>query len=329
MNPLISVIVPIYKVESYLRQCLDSIVNQTYTNLEIILVDDGSPDSCPAICDEYAAKDNRIVVIHKENGGLSDARNAGLDICKGEYIYFVDSDDYINKNAIRTLFSYLIKYPKAVIAIGYCTAVQNGEKRIYKKDWLFNTPRIIEANEFADRMLMEKSNHAAWQKLFHKKIFKNLRFQVGKKNEDSLFIADLIPLIESNNFQCIDIPTYTYYYRQHDESICHSQRDPFEWHIIENSETIIAKFKDKRHIIHFLRERQLNLMIPSLSNLAERNEELFFKKIKYTKIFPNFFVIRNRPIKVIIYFFLLKYAPKIILFKNHTKRFINKACKKH
>ena len=84
--PLISVIIPIYKVEPYLRRCLDSIINQSYANLEIILVEDGSPDTCPQICDEYAAKDNRIVVIHKKNGGLSDARNAGLNICKGEYI---------------------------------------------------------------------------------------------------------------------------------------------------------------------------------------------------------------------------------------------------
>ena len=98
-HPLISIIVPIYKVEPYLRQCLDSIVNQTYTNLEIILVDDGSPDGCPAICDEYAAKDSRIVVIHKENCGLSDARNAGLDICKGEYIWRIikNTTDFIQK----------------------------------------------------------------------------------------------------------------------------------------------------------------------------------------------------------------------------------------
>ena len=90
MNELISVIVPIYNVEKYLHQCLKSIINQTYKNLEIILVDDGSPDSCPKICDEYSKKDKRIKVIHKENGGLSSARNAGLDVAKGEYISFID-----------------------------------------------------------------------------------------------------------------------------------------------------------------------------------------------------------------------------------------------
>ena len=108
-QPLVSIIIPIYKVEPYLRCCLDSIVNQTYTNLEIILVDDGSPDGCPKICDEYAAKDNRIVVIHKENGGLSDARNAGLDVYKGDYVYFIDSDDIIPSNCIYALFEILSK----------------------------------------------------------------------------------------------------------------------------------------------------------------------------------------------------------------------------
>ena len=101
---LISIIVPVYKVEKYLDKCVESIVEQTYKNLEIILVDDGSPDNCSAMCDEWAQKDSRIKVIHKENGGLSSARNAGLDACTGEYIYFLDSDDYIADNCIETLF---------------------------------------------------------------------------------------------------------------------------------------------------------------------------------------------------------------------------------
>ena len=101
---LVSIIVPIYKVEKYLKQCLDSILNQTYENIEIILVDDGSPDNCGKICDEYASNDKRIRVIHKENGGLSSARNAGLDVATGEYISFIDSDDYVSENFIKRLY---------------------------------------------------------------------------------------------------------------------------------------------------------------------------------------------------------------------------------
>ena len=102
-GPLVSVIVPVYEVEPYLRRCVDSVLAQTYRNLEIILVDDGSPDDCPSICDEYAAKDGRIAVVHKENGGLSDARNAGLDIAKGDYISFVDGDDWVDEDYVESL----------------------------------------------------------------------------------------------------------------------------------------------------------------------------------------------------------------------------------
>lgn len=105
-NPLISVIIPVYKVEKFLHRCVDSVINQTYKNLEIILIDDGSPDNCGNICDEYAKKDTRIKVIHQENQGLSGARNSGLNIAKGEYIYFIDSDDYIKKNTLENMIKY-------------------------------------------------------------------------------------------------------------------------------------------------------------------------------------------------------------------------------
>ncbi len=104
---MVSVIIPIYKVEKYLRECVDSVLNQTYDDLEIILVDDGSPDNCGKICDDYAMKDKRIRVIHKKNGGLSDARNAGFLVASGEYCYFIDSDDYIKRNAIELLVTYI------------------------------------------------------------------------------------------------------------------------------------------------------------------------------------------------------------------------------
>ena len=106
---VISIVVPIYKVEKYIKKCIDSIIEQTYKNLEIILVDDGSPDGCAKICDEYAKKDKRIKAIHKENGGLSDARNVGIDISTGKYICFVDSDDYIENNYIELLYKCIVE----------------------------------------------------------------------------------------------------------------------------------------------------------------------------------------------------------------------------
>ena len=118
-SPLISIIVPVYDVEPYLRKCIDSILIQSYRDLEIILVDDGSPDNCGAICDEYAEKDKRIKVIHKKNGGLSDARNAGLDIATGEYIGFVDSDDWVMPDMYEYLYKAVKEYDADMSVCGY------------------------------------------------------------------------------------------------------------------------------------------------------------------------------------------------------------------
>ena len=109
MKAEISVIVPIYKLEQYLEECVDSLIEQTYKNIEIILVDDGSPDNCGAICDRYAEQDDRIQVIHKKNGGLSDARNAGLDIASGEYVLFIDSDDNVSVDMVEELYGAIKK----------------------------------------------------------------------------------------------------------------------------------------------------------------------------------------------------------------------------
>ena len=116
---LISVIIPVYKVEKYLDRCLESIVNQTYKNLEIILIDDGSPDNCPAICDEYAQKDSRIKVIHKANGGVSSARNKGIDVATGDYIGFVDSDDWIEPDMYETLIKNAEQYNSDISRCSY------------------------------------------------------------------------------------------------------------------------------------------------------------------------------------------------------------------
>ena len=108
MNKLISVIIPIFNVEKFLTACIDSVLNQTYENIEIILIDDGSTDTCPQICDKYEKKDSRVTVIHKENGGISSARNAGLDASHGEYIYFLDGDDYIDKYSFEILMKPIL-----------------------------------------------------------------------------------------------------------------------------------------------------------------------------------------------------------------------------
>ena len=143
---MVSVIVPVYKVPEYLDRCVESIRNQTYTDLEIILVDDGSPDDCPQMCDAYAKKDERIVVIHQSNGGLSAARNAGLKNCKGEYIIYVDSDDYIKDDMIETLVAGIENYDADIAISTYYLSV--GEKqealRLSGKVFVGKTEDMIE-----------------------------------------------------------------------------------------------------------------------------------------------------------------------------------------
>ena len=134
MNDKISVIVPIYKVEDYLDRCIESIVGQTYSNLEIILVDDGSPDSCPQLCDEYAKKDSRIKVIHKQNGGVSSARNEGLKFAHGEYIGFVDPDDYVHPSMYEKLIDCIHKNQCQIAVCRFSHVNETGvEKNISKK----------------------------------------------------------------------------------------------------------------------------------------------------------------------------------------------------
>ena len=134
MDSLISVIVPIYNVEKYLERCVESIINQTYKNLEIILVDDGSPDNCPQMCDDYAKKDSRIKVVHKKNGGLSDARNAGMKVATGEYVSFIDSDDYISLDFYETLLETIVDNDSDIVECSVVKFYENGKFDEYSDD---------------------------------------------------------------------------------------------------------------------------------------------------------------------------------------------------
>lgn len=209
-SPLISVIVPIYKVEPYLRRCVDSIVNQTYTNLEIILVDDGSPDGCPAICDEYAAKDSRIVVIHKENGGLSDARNAGLDICKGEYISFVDSDDWVADCFIEVHFKSILDTNAEISICNYIRTSSSYSATIKANEV---NKKVLSPTEAVKKLWSEEETTfvTAWGKIYKSNLWKEIRFPKGLIHEDEYTSYKLLYKAKKTVF--INIPLYCYYQR--------------------------------------------------------------------------------------------------------------------
>ena len=177
MAKKISVIVPVYKVEPYLSRCLDSIINQTYRNLEIILVDDGSPDRCGEICDEYARQDSRIRVIHKANGGLSDARNHGIDVAIGDYIAFVDSDDYIATDMYEKMLARLELDNSDMVV---CNYYRFDEGSAPPKDGYIQLPdRVLTQDEAFDFYLQIGGDYvSAWNKLYKRTIFDDLRYPV-------------------------------------------------------------------------------------------------------------------------------------------------------
>lgn len=215
-QPLISIIVPIYKVELYLARCLNSIIHQTYSNLEIILVDDGSPDKCGDICEEYKLQDSRIRIIHKENGGLSDARNAGLDISTGEYIALVDSDDWVAPNYIQVLFD-LIKNNGADISICNLLLVYNNEEIINA-----DNNKNVEVKKYTNIQALEQYFEeyslqmiVAHCKLYKAELFKNIRYPLGKIHEDEYTTYKLLYSANKVMFttSCL------YYYFQRSDSI--------------------------------------------------------------------------------------------------------------
>lgn len=208
---LFSIIIPIYKVQDYLTKCVDSVCNQTYNDIEIILVDDGSPDNCPAICDEYAQKDSRIKVIHKKNGGLSDARNSGLDVAKGDYILFVDSDDYIEADACEkfscfTEKGYDILIGEAIVEGGICDLSH-----------IELDKAISGALYYKNALLKQKAPVVAWINAYRREFLKenHLRFKYGILHEDVEFTPRAFLAAQS----VVGTANFFYHYIIRDNSI--------------------------------------------------------------------------------------------------------------
>lgn len=234
-QPEISVIVPVYKVEPYLRQCIDSILAQTFTDFELILVDDGSPDNCGAICDEYAARDSRIVVIHQENHGLSAARNAGLDIMRGQYVTFVDSDDYIAVDYLAALYSPIIEYGVEITHCGFYWG-ENGPYLCTENN------KILSGKEWCLLRYQKSIGVGAWAKMYARHLFANIRFPMGMIHEDQA----VVPKVCYSAKSIYLINSCYYYYRVNNQSISNSafSHKRFDNIILMNS--LIRFFKQNR-----------------------------------------------------------------------------------
>ena len=208
-KPYISVIVPIYNVEQYLDQCVLSIVNQEYKELEIILVDDGSPDACPQICDKWAAADKRIKVIHKDNSGLSSARNAGLDICTGKYVSFIDSDDWLETNMYSKLIKH-IEETNSDVAICQINNIIDGKPVPSCSDGL--EFEINSYNDLLEHILPSSPQPVimfqVWNKLYSREAIGDYRFKVGQRYEDIYFQRNVLQNVKKA--VCFNSPLYNY-----------------------------------------------------------------------------------------------------------------------
>ncbi len=214
MDPLVSVVIPVYNVEPYLHECVTSVVEQTYTNIEIILVDDGSTDSSGTLCDEFALSDSRICVFHKKNGGLSDARNYGIRRSHGSLISFIDSDDYVSPDYIMHLYQALVRGKTDIATTSICIFREGEPLKEHKRDTAeFHVYDACEALE--DMLYMRHLEPNAFPKIYKKELFDTIQYPVGKLYED---IATTTKLIDKAG-KIAYLDEKDYYYRIRPNSI--------------------------------------------------------------------------------------------------------------
>ena len=204
-SSVISVIVPIYNVENYLDRCIESIVNQTYKDLEIILVDDGSPDNCPQMCDSWAEKDNRIKVVHKENGGLSDARNAGMLHVTGEIVSYIDSDDRIESNMFEKMLTQMEQDNSDIVSCGVKWVEENG--KLLRNDTVEQN-EILDTHSAMSELINDgKLKQHVWNKIYKTELIKAIPFEKGKYHEDVFWSYQIIGKAER-----VSVVADSYYY---------------------------------------------------------------------------------------------------------------------
>ena len=274
--PKISVIVPVYKVEPYLRRCVDSILAQTFIDFDLILVDDGSPDNCGAICDEYALQDSRIHVIHQENGGLSAARNAGIDWAfahsDSQWLMFVDSDDWVHPKIIEKLYYAVQQYH---VPLSFCKYesredVGSFELEIESSMVLLDSEQAY-VNEYYSVM-------SAWMKCYDKNLFRNIRYPVGKLNEDAFVTYRL--LFEAK--QVVMVDSVLYYYLNNPQSITRSPWMPRKLDEIEGHEQQLSFLKNSPYKRAY--QRQIRSYKDRLREQIRLIQDTKWKRSKYERL---------------------------------------------
>ncbi len=238
----ISVIVPVYKVEAFLGRCVDSILNQTYSDFELILVDDGSPDRCGQLCDAYAAQDNRIHVIHQENGGLSAARNAGIDWAvansASQWLAFIDSDDWVKPDYLEQLWRAVTETGCKMSVCGFYRT--DGTAESEPKEF---SVEILSPEDFYCGDIHGGVTAVAWNKLYHKSLFENLRYPIGKLHEDEFTTYKMVYALDK--LALVSAELYAYY--QNPQGIMGAKWNPRRMHMLEAWEQQMGFAREKHH----------------------------------------------------------------------------------
>lgn len=302
MSKLVSIIVPVYKVEQYLKRCMDSILNQTYKNIEVIMVNDGSPDNCPALCDEYEKIDSRVRVIHKENGGLSSARNVALDTLNGDYVFFVDSDDWLALDTLEVLNEYLEKdYDMISFQRTYLTeekVVEKGEKN----------PKDMDVSQYIDASFLGRYDFFVTTKIFKTEVFNNVRFLEGRNYED----LEIMHRLFLNMKKVVGLDYFLYYYWKGNEGAITNTitMKNIKDHYLSANEIYRAskkyledRGKDASNIVAWYKVEMTQLYIDYLKS-TDKDAELFAKiksEIIKEKINFNRLLKQPRYIKYILY----------------------------
>ncbi len=281
---LLSVVIPVFKVESYLQECVDSVLSQTYTDIEVILVDDGSPDSCPDICDDYALSDHRVRVIHQTNQGLSAARNAGIEAAQGEFIAFVDSDDYVSPNYFQVAMELLNKISDLDIAEMPMISRFNTKETVR---YAAATTTIIRGQEnlWSEWFARQGYLHAYSQlKVARRQVFESVRFPLGKTFEDLHVIPQLMKQCRAIAY--VAHPTANYFYRWRNESITAQTR----WADLDSQISAIQEISQLADSYNNISQHDWANFSMAASNLlidtikAARNEQCDAKLNEYTPL---------------------------------------------
>ncbi len=272
---LVSVIVPIYKVEPFLVRCLDSITGQTYDNLEIILVNDGSPDGCSDICESYREKDARITVIHKDNGGQSSARNAALDICTGDYISFIDPDDFIEKDMMEVMVSSMIRTGSDISVCGRFEDYKDSKRNSLSLSW--SKERVFSSEEIVRKLLLRKEiGFSVCDKLFDRRLWENLRFKEGHLYEDMIVSISLFH--SSRSIVYVGKPLYHYVHRENSTTTTLSEKNVRDYKKAINSvsEEVKKLFPSiKEELEYFIESSNSDLLLMRQKNnrKKQRNKQ--------------------------------------------------------